>query len=448
MISSLGVGSGLDLGSLLDKLVAVEREGAERLLNNRQARAELRLSSLGSLRATVDTLAAAVGGLKDFALELAVTSSNKDAVTGTAAEGADPASYLIEITQIAVAQSLASDDATPFADADAALGVGTLSITVDGTTVNLAIADGDNSLRDIRDAINASSLDIQAAVVQDGGAWRLLLSSGKSGTAGVMTLTVDGTLDARLASAAMDETTEAQDALYSVNGLDLTSASNTVADVLPGLTLELRATTTAPATLAVGTSADALGEKLGRVVATYNGLVNNIRKLGAASPDGRTSGPLVGDAGLRSLQSGVLGVFGRNLSTDFAGNPFRNLAALGIQTSLSGEASLDMNKLRAALAQDREGVEALVAAFGASVSTALDTFEGGGGVLASRSDQLNAELKRIRGDRDALERRLSALESRLSKRFSALDSLISQFNSTSNYLAQQLASLENLIKSS
>jgi len=446
MISSLGVGSGLDLGSLLDKLVAIERQSGERLLNSRQARAELKLSSIGSLRATVDTLAAAVGGIRDFDLDLAVTSSNKDAVTATAGEDADLSSYLIEVTQLARAQSLASAELTPFTDPDAALGVGTLSISIDDTTVNIAIADGDNSLRDIRDAINASALDIQAAVVQDGAAWRLLLTSGQSGTAGVMTLTVDGTLDARLASASMEETTAAQDALYSVNGLDLSASSNTVADVLPGLTLELKAPTTTVVTLSVGTNADALGERLGRVITAYNGLVNNVKKLGAASPDGRTSGPLVGDAGLRSLQSSVQGIFGRNLSTDFAGNPFRNLASLGIQTNLSGEASLDMSKLKEALAQDREGVEALVKAFGTSFSTTLDAFEGGGGVLGFRSDQLNAELKRIRGDRDALERRLGALEQRLSKRFSALDSLVSQFQSTSTYLAQQLSSLENLIK--
>jgi flagellar hook-associated protein 2 len=448
MISSLGVGSGLDLGSLLDKLVAIERQSGERLLNTRQARAELKLSSIGSLRATVDTLAAAVNELKDFNLGLAATSSNKDAVTATAGADADVASYLIEVTQLARAQSLASDGQNPFTDPDAALGEGTLSITIDGTTVNLAIATGGNSLRGIRDAINASDLDIQAAVVQDGAAWRLLLTSGTSGTAGVMTLTVDGTLDARLASAAMEETTEAQNALYSVNGLDLVSSSNNVADVLPGLTLELKAVTTAPVTIGVGTNTDALGEKLARVVTAYNGLVNNMKKLGAASPDGRSSGPLVGDAGLRSLQGSVLGIFGRNLSTDVTDNPFRNLAELGIQTSLSGEASLDMTKLRDALAQDRDSVEALVAAFGASFSTSLDAFEGGSGIFGFRSDQLTAELKRIRDDRDRLERRLGALEERLSKRFSALDSLVSQFNTTSTYLAQQLTALANLNKPS
>ena len=95
MISSLGVGSGLDLGTLLDNLVAIERQSAERLLNTRQARAELKLSSIGSLRATIDALAAVATELTDFNLGLSVTSSNPDAVTASAGDGADPASYLI-----------------------------------------------------------------------------------------------------------------------------------------------------------------------------------------------------------------------------------------------------------------------------------------------------------------------------------------------------------------
>jgi flagellar hook-associated protein 2 len=246
----------------------------------------------------------------------------------------------------------------------------------------------------------------------------------------------------------MDETTAAQDAHFRVNGLDLSSSSNTVDDVPPGLTLELEALTTEPVTISVGTSTDALGEKLARVVTAYNGLVANMKKLGAASADGRSSGPLVGDAGLRSLQRGVLGIFGKNLSADVADNPFRNLAELGVRTGVSGEASLDMTTLRAALARDRDAVEALVAAFGASFSTALDAFEGGSGVFGFRSEQLTAELERIRDDRDRLEQRLGALEERLSRRFSALDSLVSQFQSTSTYLAQQLASLANLHKPS
>jgi flagellar hook-associated protein 2 len=275
-----------------------------------------------------------------------------------------------------------------------------------------------------------------------------LLTSGETGTAGVMTLTVDGTLDARLASADMEVTTTAQDALYSVNGLDLTSSSNSVADVLPGLTLELKAPTTGPVTLGVGTDPDALGEKLSRLITAHNGLVGNIKKLGAASPDGLTAGPLVGDAGLRSLQRSVQGIFGQTVSTEVVDNPFRNLVGLGVTTSLSGEASLDMAKLKEALAQDREGVEALIGSFATNLSTRLDAYDGGSGIFGFRSDQLSAELKRIKSDREILERRLGALEDRMSKRFSALDSLVAQFQSTGNYLTQQMASLTNLYKAS
>src|SRR5262245_22811332 len=120
MVASLGVGSGLDLGTLLDNLVTVERQSAERLLNSRQARAEIRLSSIGSLRATVDTFAGAVADLRDFSLGLSVTSGDKEAVNATAAADADPASYLVEVTRIALAQSLATDAESPFANADAA----------------------------------------------------------------------------------------------------------------------------------------------------------------------------------------------------------------------------------------------------------------------------------------------------------------------------------------
>ena len=445
MIASLGVGSGLDLGTLLDNLVAVERQSKQRLLDGRQARAEINLSSIGSLRATVDSLAGAVDALKDFELGLSVSSSNEDAVTATAGDGADEANYLIDVDQIAAAQSLATDGLDPFADADAALGEGTLTVTIGTTSVDLTLAAGQNSLRDVRDAINAADIDVQAAVVQDGSAYRLLLTSGETGTAGTMTLTVNGTIDTRLASANMDETAAAADAVYSVNGLQLTSSSNTIADVLPGVTMELKAVTdTAPARLSVGTDTDSLGEKLGSMVSAYNQLVQNIKKLGAASPDGSSAGPLVGDASLRALQREVGGVFANSVSTGVPGSPFTTLVSIGVKTSLSGSASVDTSQLNDALTQDRAGVEALVAAFAEGFASSLDAFEGGSGILGYRSDQLSAELRRIGREREDLDLRMSALEDRLRKRFSALDSLVNQFQSTSTYLAQQLSSLASL----
>ena len=444
MISSLGVGSGLELGGLLDNLVAIERQSTESILNRRQARAEINLSSIGTLRASVSALSSAVTALKDFELGLTVTSSS-EAVTATAGDEADESSYVIAVQQIATAQSLASDELNPFTDPDASLGAGTLTITVGTATANIELSPGQDSLRQVRDAINASELNIQAAVVQDGADYRLLLTSGETGTAGEMTLTVSGSVDTRLASANMNETTAAADASYSVNGLTLSSSSNTIEDVLPGLTVELHAPTDGtPAVLTVGQDADALAEKIGALATAYNKLVNDINQLGAAAPDGSSAGPLVGDASLRSLQRQIQGVFANSIDTGISGSAFTTMVSLGVQTNLSGESSLDVSRLEAALAEDRDGVEALVAAFATSFSDRLSAFEGSDGIFDFRSEQLNGELRRIRDERDTLELRLGALEERLRSKFSALDALVSQFNSTSTFLAQQLESLASI----
>jgi flagellar hook-associated protein 2 len=441
-VSSLGVGSGLELGSLVDNLVKVERQSAEGPLNRRQARAELRLSALGSLRSSVAGLLASVGALEDFSIGRTARSSADTMVTGTATSTADLGSYLINVVQVATAQSLSTDDANPFTDPDASLGAGTVTVTVGTDNLQVSLTPGQDSLRDVRDAINDSGLDAQAALVQSGGNYYLLLTSGTTGTGAQMMLTVDGTVDTRLASANMIETVAAQDASYTVNGLSLTSTSNTIADVVPGVTLELHADT-GGASVALDVVADtkSLGERLDAIVTAFNTLSTNMSALGSASPDGSTAGPLVGDASLRSLQREVGRMFSTNFATEVAGNPFANLIDLGIHTDLSGIATLDQGELQTALDQNEAGVEALVAAFSESFNEKLKSFEGSSGILTHRADQLSAELKRIGDQRTELDRRMSEVEARLVAKFSALDSLVAQFNQTSTFLTQQLASI-------
>ena len=447
MINSLGAGSGLDLATLVSNLVALERQSAQGPLDRRQLRAEVSLSALGSLKSSVAGLKSALSTLDDLAIGRTVSSSFDTAVNGTATPTADIGSYLINVTQVAVAQSLATDSANKFADADAALGEGTLTVSVGTETVALTLASGQNSLRNVRDAINASDLDIQASVVQDGAEYRLLLTSGQTGTAGVMSLTVDGTIDTRLASANMDETLAAQDAVYSVNGLGLTSSSNTVSDVLPGVTLELLTDTGGQSVVVdVGSDTDDLGSKLAAVLTAYNALVKNMSALGGASSDGSQAGPLVGDASLRSLQRQVATALYTNRATEVSENPFANLTQLGLHMDLSGTATLDASELDAALSQNEAGVAALVAEFAAEFAEQLEAFDGSDGVLTIRVDQLNAELTRIGREREDVERRIGVIEARLRAKFSALDALVTQFNNTSSFLEQQLQNLQALTR--
>lgn len=448
-VSSLGVGSGLELGSLVDNLVSIERQSAEGPLNRRQSRTELRLSALGSLRSSVASLAAAVSGLESLQIGRAVQTSWSEAVTGTATATADTAGYLINVQQLAVAQSLASDDASPFADATSSLGQGTLTVAVGGSSANITLASGSDSLNYVRDQINASGIGVHAAVVQDGSNYRLLLTSDETGLDGQMTLTVTGTVDTRLTSASMDETTAAADAQFSVNGLSLTSSSNTIDGVVPGVTLELHgATGSESVSLDVVADTGGLAEKLSSVVDAYNALVGNMQALGGASADGSSAGPLVGDASLRALQRQTGSIFSLDFQTDVTLNPFRNMVAVGVHKQLDGYANLNVAELESALDDNEAGVEALVSGFADYFSEALAGFEGSNGILTHRTDQLNGELKTIASQREDLDRRMSGVEARLRARFSALDSLVSQFNSTSSFLQQQLANLPKISSSS
>lgn len=467
-ISSLGIGSGIDLNSLVDGLVNAERATAEGPLNRNQFRAETRLSALGSLKSAVGRLATALEGLAGFQVQRKATSSDDSVVTATVTADAEPGSYTIDVQQLATAQSLASSALAPFAGMDEIVGEGSLTLTVGDETVVIDIADGANTLTDVRDAINASDADVQAVVVNNGSGYRLLLTSNVTGTAGAMTLTVGGSLDGRLASADMDETVAAQDASFRINGLEIVASSNELDDVLPGVTLELRGDSEGGATtLTVAPDKDALRSKLEALVVAYNGLVDNMSASGQRSVDGGAAGPLVGDAALRTIQTRLGGAFSETIdltlasgggATDGANDgatggaqgsapvvgDFSNLVSIGLQTDVNGKARLDVEKLTAALEQDEDGVASLVSAFAAGFGETLTAFSGADGILSSRTTQLDAELRRIRRQRDVLEQRMDQVESRLRAQFAALDTLVSQFQSTSAYLAQQLTSLASL----
>lgn len=438
-ISSLGIGSGLDLATLVEQLVVAERAPAQNRINLKQAQAQTKLSAFGSLRSAIANLESSVEKLQSFKAGMKATSASPDAVSVTVGDAPVAGVYNVVVHELASAQSLASE---AFDDIDAALGEGTLTLTVGDTVTEIELADGANSLAAVRDAINDSDAGVNAVIVRDGDAYRLLLSSAETGAANAMTLTVDGSVDARLASDQMTETAAARDALFSVNGLELTASTNTIEDVIDGITLTLKQVGEDPVAIRVEQDREGVRKALEDVVAKYNALVTQIRDLGRAGVEGAQRGPLVGDSTLRALESSLAGVFSAQHGEP--GSGLERLLDLGFATDVQGKVSLDAAKLADALATDAAGVERLVAAFAESFTGTLETYTKDDGLLDARTDGLDAELKRLRNDRDALDRRMEQFEARLRAQFTALDSLLAQFQSTSNYLASQLGGLANL----
>ncbi len=442
-ISSLGIGSGIDLEGLVSALVRGQRAPNDLQLNRRESRAKLELSALGSLRSAVSALATAGAALENTQTPLRTRATGPETLVVTLGAAAERASYQLRVTELASAQSLATE---LFADADAPLASGVLGVSVGDQSVEIDLSGGDVSLRDVRDAINTSGAHVQAAVVRDGEGYRLLLTSTRSGEAGEMTLSAAGGLDARLESAQMTQTAAANDASFSINGLTLSSASNNIEDVIPGVSFRLTAVSpdAGSTRIDIEPDGDAVRGRVETMIKAYNALIDETRKLGRFNAETQEAGPLLGNSVLRSVQSRLGSALSGAVSTDLADNPFGSLFDLGVRTDATGKARLDTAAFTEAMAGNEQGVEAVLSAFGESLSTAMRAFSGSDGIINGRTSALNATVRRVGQQRESLDRRMEQVETRLRAQFTALDALVTQTQNTSAYLTQQLAGLSSL----
>lgn len=432
-ISSLGVGSGLDLGSLVQQLVAAERAPAEGRLNRLESRLESQVSALGQVKSGLATLEEALAGLTGVEDARSVQLSSDTALTATATAAADIGRYNIEVFELARAQSLAS---AGFTDLDAALGSGDLTLALGASDpVTITIADGANTLRDVRDAINEANAGVLATLVRDGAEWRLLLSAEEGGLANTVSLTVSGTLDGNLASAAMTETVVPADARFSVAGLELTSTSNIIDDVLPGVTLNLNGLTEAPVELAVGRDTAATRAALEEFVTAYNAMIDLSANLSSFNVETGQRSALTGDSTLRSIRSALPAALGADTGATW------NAVELGLRSDRNGRLSIDEAAFEARLADDPAEVLASLRGFGDALTRNIEIYTDTDGVLANRTESLQSSLRSLELQRDQLDRRMESVEARLMRQFSALDQMIAQMQNTSSFLASRLATL-------
>jgi flagellar hook-associated protein 2 len=189
-ISAMGIGSGLDLGGLVAQLVAAERQPQEQRLNRKEADIQARISAFGSIRGGLSALETVLDKLVALQQGRTATSSDSNRLEVSARPEATMGSYSIQINQLATAQSLASGR---FAHADVPLGTGTLNVQVgSGPAVAIGINAENNSLRGVRDAINAADAGVQASIVNDGEGARLVLSAAQTGVDETISITVSG----------------------------------------------------------------------------------------------------------------------------------------------------------------------------------------------------------------------------------------------------------------
>lgn len=389
-ITSAGLGSGLDIAGLVTKLVAVENDPATKRLDTKEAGVQAKVSGLGTFKGALSSFQSSLSGLKYLSSfqKVNATSSDTTTVGASAVSSAEAGNYQLNVTQLAQSQGLASK---AYATASDVVGTGTLTIKFGTTafdnagvptgfsqnaakgTLTLSVNPTNNTLTGLRDAINSKNAGVSAAIVNDGTGNRLVLSSSDSGAKNSLEVSVAG--DAGLSALAYNATTHnlaqtqsAQDAQVTINGLNVSSDSNTLSSALKGVTLNLQKV--GKASLAVGQDNSNISTAIDAFVKGYNDLSKTVTDLSSYDPKAQTVGVLIGDSTLKSavsrLRSQMSGVV-----SGLGNSTFRSLVDIGISTQADGTLGVDSAKLNSALSSNRNAVAALFAVVGRPSDTGV-----------------------------------------------------------------------------
>lgn len=378
-ISSAGIGSGLDVNGIVTSLMGVEKKPLN-LLAQQKSAFQSEISAYGTLNGALATFQTTVSALSNASVFNAqnVVSANSTVFTATASGNATIGDYAVTVNQLAKSQKLAS---TGFSTDATEVGTGTLTISFgdyvpasvspvvsESFTANTAKSDvvinidsSNNTLAGIRDAINATNSSVSATIVNNGTSNQLVITSKDTGKVnGLKIAVVDDDLNNTDATGLsqlvydplaagiknMTKVQTEQNALLNVDGIDVIKSSNTISDVIGGVTLNLLTTSASSVNLGVTSNQDKAKSSVAAFVDSYNKLDATLRSLTNFAGVGKTSGVLLGDATIRSVTNQIKSVMTKAIAT---GGTITSLSQIGVAFQRDGKLALDTSKLSAAL---------------------------------------------------------------------------------------------------
>jgi len=454
-VASTSAGT-LDVPSLVSQLMTVERQPID-TLNTKVASYQTKISDFGAVSSLVSSFQTAVQSLNTSLQANSVTSSDSSVASATASSSAAAGTYSLNVTTLAQAQSLA---AAGQASATSAMSTGasTVTFTVGTTSTDVAIAAG-ATLLDIRTAINAANIGVTATVVNDGSGtpYRLSLTSNNQGTSNaISSITVKAGGDAAInnllaynptanspspaPTVPMAQTVAAANAVFTVNGIQMTKSSNTVSDAIQGVTLTL--TNNSTATLTVAHDTAAVGTAASGFVSAYNALYSQLKSFASYGTSTTTASALAGDGTVRLMMDQLRGIMGTP-ATPASGGTLTTLSQIGIGFQTDGSLKLDSTKLNNSLANNFSDVTNLFSS-ATGFGTRLDAWSTSttqvGGLIDIHTSGLNTSIKRYNDQISQLEVRMTALQKQYTTTYTDLNTMLNSMNSTSNYLTQAFAS--------
>ena len=450
MLSTPGIGSGLDISTIIDQLMTLERRPLVRLGTD-QVALEAQLSGIGKLKSTVSVFRSAMGSLAevDKFKQFKATSSAESVLTAGADATAAKGVYQVEVLRTAENHRLAASNV--FDDTDTTLiGAEGDAMTITVGTSSFEIEFGDKTLGEIRDAINTASNNpgVTASILQDDSGFRLTLSADATGSSNLVAVAyADGVADPFALSTLNQDrddsgafTAADLDAVLTLeNAFTVTRSSNTISDVIQGVSLNL--VEAGNVTINVDRDDDKIRAQVNQFVGVYNEVIGTLSELrGGVLAEERSS--------LVSLEAQFRAV----LNTPSEGGAFDFLFELGVETERDGTLSLNATTFDSALEFDPQGVAEMFAGAPNGLATRFtelaDRLNAAGGMLNSRETTLNSRIRDLEGARADVQSRLQRKEASLVRQFSTLDALIAQLNTTSSFLTTQLDQIAATTKSS
>ena len=461
-ISSVGIGSGLEVETIVSKLVALESRPIA-ALQTKASGINTQISAFSQLKSQISNLQDQLDKLTKPATWLGntLTSSNSAQVTGTATSSAVQATYDVEVSQMAAGQTIGSG----LVASGTALGPGKLTIsmgtygangltpnTKDGKNVSFSvdITAEDDSLAKIAAKINAAKGDVSATVLKDHTGERLVLQSKTTGANSAFSVEAEGAGLQQFAyngsDGTMKRSVKAQDTLAKINGIDMASHTNVFEEVAAGVTLTVAqksAADAAPVRITIANDTATAKTALKNLVESYNALSNALKTMTAYDKDSKTAGTLQGDSTAINLQSAMR----RLLSGPGGeGGAFTSLSQMGIAFQTDGTLKIDDTKLDKAL-KDPESMSKFFTSDVADanqdgLAVRMKDFTSGllatGGTFSTKDETLKNALKRNTADQERQSARVTAYEARVRAQYSRLDTQMASLKALDNYVAQQV----------
>jgi len=462
ILPGTGLGSGLDTGAIVKALVNADKAPKQGQIDRGTANNTASISGIGTLKSLLSTFRTTITELSSKTNPqfpgYAATTSESKYVTAVAGNTAVNGSYVVDVQNLATSSKVTS--AAFAGGTTSAIPTGTLKISQNGTDYNLDIKAG-ATLQSVRDSINADAslkgAGISANIVTDSFGSRLVVGSTTTGAgsdislSGIAGLEIDGSNVVGASGSPMTATSAgsigalAVDAKFTVDGMALTSKSNSVDKAVSGMTFNLVAKGTSTITVAANT--DGLKASIQKFVDAYNAVANSVSALTKPSldDDGKPTIPaqLTGD----SLPRSILAAMRAPLSEVGSGDKLTVLAQLGITTNQkTGALDFDTTKFTAAMNDKKLGGEVQALFTGEKgllerMDNAIKPFAQTGGVLDQRTTELNKTKAKLTLDQEALDRRIETLTAVLTKKYNDMDTLVGKLKATASNITSMFEAL-------